>query len=281
MKDFVKWAMYGFLSVIGILLFVLLSVVVVYSHAVLSEAMPGDINRDGRVDFADFLILAENYGWHGPKPAPELPVDKFALQWINDNLGVWHLSFQVNGPNFGEYLRWEYAFIFDKFELEDNGDFVLRGREIVGYFDLAGKATFKGNAGKSEVMEFEARGLGWHNPNGLPVGSWAISAKVKVRSGTWWWWSRAEDLEAWSYDSRGERNRDWSIELDPQWCGFAYPGETPMGFGVGRGRVESALEFVERKLAGRDPKPHTCQGELNVNPIKRITYRQKREHSKI
>ena len=34
-------------------------------------AIPGDADRDGDVDFADFVLLARNYGRSGPQPSPE------------------------------------------------------------------------------------------------------------------------------------------------------------------------------------------------------------------
>ena len=37
------------------------------------EPIPGDINLDGRVDFTDFIILAQNFNRSGPKPTPPEP----------------------------------------------------------------------------------------------------------------------------------------------------------------------------------------------------------------
>lgn len=38
-----------------------------------TDSIPGDIDRDGDVDFADFLLLAENFGKSGPVPIPFVP----------------------------------------------------------------------------------------------------------------------------------------------------------------------------------------------------------------
>ncbi|OGG48442.1 MAG: hypothetical protein A3F84_25635 [Candidatus Handelsmanbacteria bacterium RIFCSPLOWO2_12_FULL_64_10] len=38
------------------------------------EATPGDINRDGKVDFEDFFILASNFGKTGPKPTDAIRI---------------------------------------------------------------------------------------------------------------------------------------------------------------------------------------------------------------
>lgn len=38
-----------------------------------SEATPGDINRDGNVDFQDFILFSRNFGKTGDPPEPEIP----------------------------------------------------------------------------------------------------------------------------------------------------------------------------------------------------------------
>ena len=38
-----------------------------------SERIPGDIDADGDVDFADFLLLAQNFGRSGPPPSADSP----------------------------------------------------------------------------------------------------------------------------------------------------------------------------------------------------------------
>ena len=53
------------------------------------EPIPGDINLDGAVDFADYLILAGNFGKHGPEPE----VAKY-LTLARKLLGYWRFNGQ-------------------------------------------------------------------------------------------------------------------------------------------------------------------------------------------
>ena len=50
---------------------VLLAIILITAPQV--EAIDGDIDKDGDVDFSDFLILAQNFGKTGPPPQPEQP----------------------------------------------------------------------------------------------------------------------------------------------------------------------------------------------------------------
>ena len=53
-----------------------------------ATAVPGDINRDGKVDFADFFILAENFGKTGPPETDCEPIGGDEEPTVQDSVYV-------------------------------------------------------------------------------------------------------------------------------------------------------------------------------------------------
>ena len=57
-----------------------------------AEQIPGDINRDGNVDFADFIILSQNFGKTGPPPLPPEPAVSERMMRAQRLLGFFTFS---------------------------------------------------------------------------------------------------------------------------------------------------------------------------------------------
>ena len=262
---FSKTAVYVFLWFVVVTLLLMLAIVAAHSHIPYKydDRIPGDINGDGLVNFHDFLLLAENYGkQYGfdrniPQPITS-DITEAVLTRIYEDLGVWHLAFRfLDYPN-RQYLKWEYAFIFSRFELKDNGDFVLEGRRVVKPGDSA-SATLTGNA-RSDTLHFETRGIGWQHPYATPgaLASYAITAKVyRIYGG--YWDTYAVDIEAWPYDLNGKEYRNYPrTKLEGAKCGYGLPGSfiaDVKGYGLGRGAAQSVYDYMERKLSGQIGNP--------------------------
>jgi hypothetical protein len=63
--------------------YVLLCLVAAGISTLAQDRIPGDVNSDGAVDFADFLILASNYGKSGPLPVSDGVVDTVIVTRAN------------------------------------------------------------------------------------------------------------------------------------------------------------------------------------------------------
>ena len=66
------------------------------------EQIPGDINRDGTVDFQDFVELAKNFGKTGPPPTPVTPdtvtVEVEVEVIVRDTIRI-RETIQIPGPS--------------------------------------------------------------------------------------------------------------------------------------------------------------------------------------
>ena len=61
-----------------------------------AEPIPGDINLDGKVDFNDFIVLAQNFGKSGPLPNRSECATEQAKR-ANELVGFWTFTVHLEG----------------------------------------------------------------------------------------------------------------------------------------------------------------------------------------
>ena len=126
-----KFAMYFKTLFLVVSLFATCAVV----HATTEEPIPGDLDLDGDVDVADFLIFTANFGKTGPVPS-QTPTTSPERKRAENLLGFWKLLAELS--SIGSVLDYYYILGYISDQPFDDGELPVWGGDDLGRRILGG-----------------------------------------------------------------------------------------------------------------------------------------------